>query len=185
MSADEGRAAWDEYALVGRIARAHGNRGQVIVNPETDFVEERFQVGSVLQTWRDGRIEVLRVTAFRLQAGRPVIALAGVETMNDAEAMAGLELRIPVGELAPLPEGTFYRHDLVGCRVETTRGEVVGEVDKVEGETAASRLVVRTPRGEVLIPLAAQICVRIEPADRRIVVDPPEGLLEANVNRRP
>ena len=183
MSADQPRAAWEDYALVGRIARAHGNRGQVIVNPETDFVEERFRVGSVLRTWRDGRIEVLRVTAFRLHAGRPVIALEGVETMNDAEAMAGLELRIPAGELAPLPEGTFYRHDLVGCRVETTRGERVGEVAAVEGETAASRLVVRTPAGEVLIPLAAEICVRIEPADRRIVVDPPEGLLD--VNRRP
>jgi 16S rRNA processing protein RimM len=185
VSPDEGRAAWDEYALVGWVARAHGNRGQVIVNPETDFVEGRFQVGSVLRTWRDGRIQALRVTAFRLHAGRPVIAIEGVETMNDAEAMAGLELRIPAGELAPLPEGTFYRHDLVGCRVETIRGETVGEVGAVEGETAASRLVVRTPRGDVLIPLAAEICVRIEPAERRIVVDPPEGLLEVNVNRRP
>ncbi len=183
MNPDEARAAWDEYALVGRIARAHGNRGQVIVNPETDFVEERFRVGSILRTWRDGRIQELRVTAFRLHLGRPVIAFEGIETMNDAEAMAGFELRIPVGELAPLPEGTFYRHDLVGCRVETIEGQAVGEVTAVEGDMAASRLVLRTPRGEVLIPLAAEICVRIEPAARRIVVDPPEGLLE--VNQRP
>ena len=183
MNPDEARAAWDEYALVGRIARAHGNRGQVIVNPETDFVEERFRVGSILRTWRDGRIQELRVTALRLHLGRPVIAFEGIETMNDAEAMAGFELRIPVGELAPLPEGTFYRHDLVGCRVETIEGQAVGEVTAVEGDMAASRLVLRTPRGEVLIPLAAEICVRIEPAARRIVVDPPEGLLE--VNQRP
>ncbi len=183
MTADQGRAAWDEYALVGRIARAHGNRGQVIVNPDTDFVEERFRVGSVLRTWRDGEVQALRVTAFRSHLGRPIIALEGVETMNDAEAMAGLELRIPAAELAPLPEGTFYRHDLVGCRVETSRGEAVGEVAAVEGEMAASRLVVRAPGGDVLIPLVAEICVRIEPADRRIVVDPPAGLLD--VNRRP
>jgi len=183
VSGDEARAAWDACALVGRVARAHGNRGQVIVNPETDFVEERFQVGSVLRAWRGGRVEALRVTAFRLHLGRPVIALEGVETMNDAEAMAGLELRVPAEELAPLPEGTYYRHDLVGCEVETTRGERVGDVTEVQGEMGASRLVVRSPWGDVLIPLAAAICVRIEPAARRIVVDPPEGLLEAN--RRP
>ena len=88
MNPEEARAAWDEYALVGRIARAHGNRGQVIVNPDTDFVEERFRVGSILRTWRDGRSEELRVTAYRLHLGRPVIALEGVETMDDAEAMA-------------------------------------------------------------------------------------------------
>jgi len=183
VNPEEARAAWDEYALVGRIARAHGNRGQVIVNPDTDFVEERFRVGSILRTWRDGRIEELRVTAYRLHLGRPVIALEGVETMDDAEAMAGLELRVPAGELAPLPEGTFYRHDLVGCRVETTGGQAVGEVAAVEGDMGASRLVLRTARGEVLIPLAVEICVRIEPAARRIVIDPPEGLLD--VNRRP
>ena len=57
----------------------------------------------------------------RFQQGRPVIGLDGVETMNDAEALAGAELRVPVERLAPLPAGTFYRHDLVGCEVETTR----------------------------------------------------------------
>jgi 16S rRNA processing protein RimM len=183
VTADAERAAWDEYAVVGRIARAHGNRGQVIVNPETDFVEERYQVGAVLHAWRNGRIQPLRITAFRLHVGRPVIALEGVETMDDAEAMAGVELRVPPGELAPLPEGTYYRHDLVGCQVETTSGERIGAVTEVQGEMGASRLVVESPRGEVLIPLAAEICVRIEPAARRIVVDPPDGLLD--VNRRP
>ena len=51
-----------------------------------------------------------------------MIGIDGVETMNDAEALAGLELRVPVERLAPLPRGTFYRHDLVGCRVETRDG---------------------------------------------------------------
>ena len=127
-------AEWNECAVVGRVARAHGNRGQVIVNPETDFVEDRFQVGAELLASRGGRIDRLRVTAMRVHLGRPIIALDGVETMNDAEAMAGVELRVPVGELAPLPSGMFYRHDLVGCRVETTGGAPVGEVTSVEGE---------------------------------------------------
>ena len=175
-------ADWDDYAVVGRVARAHGNRGQVIVNPETDFVEERFRVGAELCAKRADRVERVRVTAMRVHLGRPVIALDGVDTMNDAEALAGVELRVPVSELEPLPAGTFYRHDLVGCRVETMSGEWVGEVALVEGELGASRLVVKGPGGEVLIPLVQAICVVIDIAVRRIVVDPPEGLLE--VNRR-
>jgi 16S rRNA processing protein RimM len=176
-------AEWDECAVVGRVARAHGNRGQVIVNPETDFVEDRFRVGAELLANRGGRIGTLRVTAMRTHLGRPIVALEGVETMNDAEAMAGVELRVPVAELAPLPGGMFYRHDLIGCRVETTGGTVVGEVTSVEGELETSRLVVAAPGGDVLIPLVRAICVDIDVAARRVVVDPPEGLLE--LNRRP
>jgi 16S rRNA processing protein RimM len=176
-------AEWNECAVVGRVARAHGNRGQVIVNPETDFVEDRFQVGAELLAGRGGRIDRLRVTAMRTHLGRPIIALEGVETMNDAEALAGVELRVPVAELAPLPSGMFYRHDLVGCRVETTTGELVGDVTSVEGELGSSRVVVAGSGGDVLIPLAQAICVEIDIAARRIVVDPPDGLLE--LNRRP
>jgi 16S rRNA processing protein RimM len=176
-------AEWNECALVGRVARAHGIRGQMIVNPETDFVEERFQVGAELLVRRAGRVERMRVTAMRLHLGRPIIGLDGVVTTNDAEAMAGVELRVPVTELEVLPEGMFYRHDLVGCRVETRDGAVVGEVRLVEGELGASRLVVKAPFGDVLIPLAQAICVVIDTAARRIVIDPPEGLLD--VNRRP
>jgi 16S rRNA processing protein RimM len=176
-------AEWNECVLVGRVARAHGNRGQVIVNPDTDFVEDRFRVGAELLANRGGRIDRVRVTAMRTHRGRPIVAFDGVETMNDAEAMAGVELRVPVAELAPLPDGMFYRHDLVGCRVETSRGAAVGEVTSVEGELGASRLVVASPGGDVLIPLADAICVVVDIAARRIVVDPPEGLLE--LNRRP
>jgi 16S rRNA processing protein RimM len=175
-------AEWDECAVVGRVARAHGNRGQVIVNPETDFIEDRFRVGAEVLADRGGRIDTLRVTAMRIHLGRPIIAFGGVETMNDAEAMAGVELRVRVAELAPLPGGMFYRHDLVGCRVETTGGTVVGEVTTVEGELGTSRLVVAGQGGEVLIPLVQAICVDIDVAARRIVVDPPEGLLELNRN---
>ncbi len=176
-------AEWDECAVVGRVARAHGNAGQVIVNPETDFIEDRFRVGARLLARRGGRVERMRVTAMRLHLGRPIIGLDGVATMNDAEAMAGIEFRVPTADLEPLPDGLFYRHDLVGCRVETVSGAEVGTVASVEGELGSSRLVVRAPFGDVLVPLARAICVVIDTAARRIVLDPPEGLLD--LNRRP
>ena len=168
-------------ALVGRIARAHGIRGQVIVNPETDFPAERFRPGAELFIQRGGKVEPVTVAAARFHGGRPIIALNGVASVNDAEGLAGLELRVPAGWLPLLPSGTYYRHDLIGCRVETTAGELVGIVEDVEGAIGGNRLVVTDAGGaEVLIPLATEICPVIDPAAKRIVVDPPEGLLEAN-----
>lgn len=171
---------WDDMAVVGRIARAHGIRGQVIVNLETDFPGERFQPGAELFINRSGRVEPITITTVRFQQGRPVIGLRGVDDMNAAVALAGSELRVPLDRLAALPPHTFYRHDLIGCAVQTRRGESVGTVSDVEGTTSGSRLVVDSPAGEVLIPLAAEICTTIDPARKRIVVDPPEGLLELN-----
>jgi 16S rRNA processing protein RimM len=171
---------WNDMALVGRIARAHGLRGQVIVNLETDFPEERFQPGAELFVERAGRVEPLTITTVRFHRDRPVIGLRGVESMTEAEALAGLELRVPLNTLAPLPDGVFYRHDLIGCRVETTSGGTVGVVADVEGSMTGSRLVVDGTSGEVLIPLAAEICREIDPRAKRIVIDPPEGLIALN-----
>ncbi len=177
-------AKWEEMAVVGRIARAHGIRGQVIVNLETDFPEERFQPGGELFIERNGAVKTLRLSTVRFQNGRPVIGIDGVDTVNDAEVFAGQELRVPLEWLAPLPAGTFYRHDLIGCRVETASGEAVGVVQDVEGTVIGSRLVVRGERGEILIPLVSEICTVIDPAAKRIVVVPPEGLLELNAQRK-
>lgn len=181
-------AAWDDMVVVGRIARAQGNRGQVIVDPITDFPDERFKAGSVLQIRRADAIESLTIEDVRFHRGRPVLALAGVDTMNDAEALAGTELRVDIDALQPLPPGSFYHHDLIGCAVETKDGERIGEVIKVEGEATGSRLVVdgalNLPKGEILIPLVDGICVSVDIAGRKIVVEPPEGLLDLNVTRR-
>src|SRR5262245_63537195 len=128
--------------VVGRVARAHGNRGQVIVDPETDFPESRFKSDSIVYVRRGNTIEPIRILSSRLQRGRPILALEGVETMTAAEALAGLELRIDADALQPLPAGSFYQHDLVGCAVETAAGIPVGVVSGVEGAGAGSRLVV-------------------------------------------
>lgn len=167
-------------ALVGRIARAHGLRGQVIVNAETDFPEQRFRPGAEFFVERHGAVAPIRVTTVRFQHERPVLGIEGVATMTEAESFAGCELRVPVEALAPLPEGTFYRHELIGCRVETRAGDAVGVVTDVEGTMGGSRLIVAGGRGEVQVPLAVEICPTIDVANKRIVIAPPEGLLDLN-----
>ena len=174
---------WDDMAVVGRIARAHGLKGQVFINPETDYPELRFQPGAELFVSRAGVVESVTLTSVRFHRERPVVGLSGIDDIDQAAALAGLELRVPIDWLVPLPEGTFYRHELIGCLVETTDGTAVGQVKDVEGDAAGSRLVLETPGGEVLVPLAQDICPAIDIAGKRIVIAPPEGLLELNADR--
>jgi len=170
-------------AVVGWIARPHGIRGQVILNPETDFLDERFQEGCELFIVRGGAVESLRLTTVRFQRDRPVVGIAGVDSIEQARELQGAELRVPAGRLVRLPEGTFYRHDLVGCRVETTAGIEVGIVAEVEGAGNAIRLVITSEGEEILIPFASEICREIDQAGKRIIVEPPAGLLELNRRR--
>ena len=175
---------WDDMALVGRITRPHGLRGQVVVRPETDFIEERFAGGATFWTRSAAGNEQLTVVSARVQNGRPIVAFEGFTRVEDVERLAGLELRIPEDALQPLRPGTYYEHQLVGCAVETTAGDVVGQVAKVEGGVGASRLVMNGPRGEILVPLAVDICVEIDVVNRKIRIEPPDGLLELNETKR-
>jgi 16S rRNA processing protein RimM len=167
-----------DLVLVGRVARAHGNRGQVIVNLDTDFPDERFRVGAVVMV---GPLATARaIREVRFHQGRPIIALEGIETMTEAEALAGAELKVPAAAAGALPEHTYYHYHLIGCEVTDRSGKAIGPVTGVEGTMEMSRLVVAGSHGEVLIPLVAEICTEIDVAGRRIVVNPPDGLLELN-----
>jgi 16S rRNA processing protein RimM len=165
----------DELLLVGRVARPHGIRGQVIVNPETDFPEDRFRIGQVLLVGPADRPVERAINEVRFHHGRPILALAGVQTMDDAEVLAGADLWVPQAALDPLPEGTYYRHDLIGCEVRDTLDRTIGRVTAVEGTLDRSYLVID---GDVMLPLVDGICLQVDMAARRIVVDPPEGLIE-------
>jgi 16S rRNA processing protein RimM len=171
---------WDDMIAIGRIARPHGLRGQVVVNPDTDFPGERFRPGNTVYLRREGRDEALTIAAVRFHQHRPIVTLDGIASIEQAERLAGLELRVPPQSRDPLPDGLFYREQLVGCQVVTEDGDVVGEVAGVEGTVENSRLVVRGADGEVLVPLAAEICVRVDPDRRTIVIAPIEGLLDLN-----
>jgi 16S rRNA processing protein RimM len=174
-------AAWDDMVVVGTVARPHGLRGGVIVQPQTDFPEDRFQPGrTVYLGGRDADSpRSLVVREARPHLRRWLVSFEGVDRVEDAEPLAGAELRVPADELRPLPAGHFYHHDLIGCDVITVGGTRVGRVSAVD-DAGGTRLVVLGPQGEALVPLAEEICVEIDVAGRRIVVAPPEGLLDVN-----
>jgi 16S rRNA processing protein RimM len=166
--------------LVGIVARTHGNRGEVILNSLTDFPDLRFRVGARLFARKPpGAVERVEITSVRIQQGRPILGIAGITSISEAERLTGFELRMPAGEQQPLPEGHYYHHQLIGCEVVTESGDRLGQVAEVQGDGAATRLVVRGRRAEILIPLAQEIC-RVDVEAQRIVVTPPQGLLEVN-----
>ena len=170
--------------VVGRVARAHGRRGEVVVDPETDFPEARFQVGSTIFTLAEGRTIERCVTSARFHRGRAVLGFEGVGTIDEADQLAGAELHVPESTLTPLPQDTFYVHDLVGCDVRTLDGAPVGTVREIQRAAGVSRLIVGAAGGDIDVPLVDAICVRIDTASRSIVIDPPGGLLELNQRNR-
>jgi 16S rRNA processing protein RimM len=174
----------DGLVLVGQVAKPHGLRGEVFINPETDFPEERFAVGAQLLMRAASRAgvasETVTVASVRFHNGRPIVRFEGRDSIEQVETLGGATLWIRADSRPPLPEGHYYHDALIGCGVETLAGERVGQVTRVDAFGSAPLLVVTDGRHEVLIPLADAICVRIDPAARRIVIDPPEGLLDVN-----
>lgn len=166
--------------LVGVVARTQGNRGEVVVNATTDFVETRFAEGGLV--WgrppAGGAPEALRIRTFRIHLGRPAVTFGDVATINDAERFTGWELRVPESARQPLPAHVYYHHDLIGCAVQTADGDPVGTVRAIDGDGQV-RLVVAAPKREVLVPFTQAFC-EVDLAARRIVIRPPEGLLDVN-----
>ena len=135
--------------LIGRVARAHGNRGRVIVNPESDFVEDRFRPGNTVYVRHGDRVDRLLIQDVRFHQHRPIVAFDEVATMTEAEELASAELRVPMETLGPLPAGVFYHHELTGCRVETVEGTTVGSVSGVEGDGGVHRLIIAGESAEI------------------------------------
>lgn len=168
---------------VGRIVRPHGNRGQVVVVPHTDFPEERFAVGATVHMLQAERVVAKVVTAGREHDGRWIVGFDGTSSIDDAETLRGRELKIPAEALHALAPGGFYAHDLVGCSVVTVAGVVVGTVDSVDLATGIPMLTIVKPH-DVLVPFTDAICRRVDIASRLIEIDPPEGLIELNRSGR-
>ena len=169
---------WDEMVSVGRIARPHGNRGRVIVDPDSDFIEERFAPGKAVFIRQGSKVTAYCIEDVRFHRGRPIIGLDGVVSISMAEVLASAALRVPRIDVAALPPGQYYRHELIGCRVETVEGDHLGVVTDIEEGEGAERLILCNDGNEVQIPLVDAICVLVDVAARRIEVAPPDGLVE-------
>jgi 16S rRNA processing protein RimM len=170
---------------VARILRPHGRRGEVAAEILTDFPKRLTRLKTAA-LW-DGRAEpecaaIRSCWISESRGGQAIFHFEGSDSISSAEKLVGLEVQIPFSERMTLPAGSYYVSDLTGCEVCEKDGAALGCVSDVQFTGGTPLLVVPSPRGEVLIPLAQEICVRVDIAARRIEVVLPEGLRELNSN---
>lgn len=182
---------------LARILRPHGRRGEVAAEILTDFRERLIKLKKAL-LW-DERRNALREAAIlgcwlsKSRGGQAIFHFAGSNSISDAEMLVGLEVQVPMIERVVLSAGSYYVTDLIGCEVFASGGNSAGGPWKIgvvrdvqftgEGVAGTPNLVLDSPRGELLIPLAMDICRRIDVAARRIEATLPEGLLDLNSSK--
>jgi 16S rRNA processing protein RimM len=172
-----------EWVTLARTLRARGRHGEVAAEILTDFPDRLTRLNEVYLG--DGRQEPRRVGVRRcwLHQGRAIFHFEGCDSISEAEKLVRLEVQVPLAERVTLPRGLHYITDLIGCAVfeHEERLGVVRDVQSTGEEIrGAPLLVVETPAGELLIPMAEEICPRIDTAARRIEVILPDGLREMN-----
>ena len=164
---------------IGEIARVHGLRGEVRVTPLTDH-PERFESVRECVLWdatRDER-ETRRITTARRHGDTLLVTFAGCESPEDARSLVGRLIALPRAQALPPPAGSFYPWQLEGARVTTEDGRLVGHVKGIEHAGAQDLWVVAGAGREHLIPAVADIVLDVDVAAGRVVIRPPDGLLD-------
>ena len=172
-----------DYLVVGHLSKPHGTRGEIVVWPLTDRPDEVFAAGRrvLLGDDRGGpgeSPEPLVVESSRPHKRGLLAKLEGVDDRNGAEDLAGRYVLVPREDLGEPEEGEFLYHQLLGLAVETTAGEEVGRVREVF-ETEPDHLLEVKGRGKLhLVPFSRRIVTEVDLEGGRLVIDPPEGLLD-------
>ena len=167
---------------VGRIAKAHGIGGEVVVEVRTDDPATRFAPGNTLRgkASRGGGERDFVVESAREHGGRLLVRLAGVADRTAADALRGTVFVVDSADLPPIDEpDTYYDHQLEGLHVRTVTGQDVGVAAEVLHTAAGELLAVRRgDGGEVLVPFVGAIVTSVSLDDHVVEIDPPEGLLD-------
>ena len=170
----------DGWVAVALLGKSRGNRGEVTALALSDKLEryESLREVYLFGPGESGASRRYEVESTWFHNGTLIFKFLGVDSISDAEPLAGAEVRVPLSERAPLEPGEFFQSDLVGCEVVDRRtGESLGRVTGWEDSGGPGLLVVE---GGLLIPFARAICVEIDPEARRIAVELPQGLKELN-----
>ncbi len=165
------------WVAVGRIVRPHGIYGGLVVESWTDF-PERFAPEKILYLRNAaGTVEPVQIDAVRFHRGRYVLHLKGLDTVEAVEPLRGQEFCVRPDDVPERPSGYFFHHELEGCAVLSTSGQVLGTVKGLAEAAGQPLLEVETPAGLRDVPFRHPIIVLVDLPSRSVVVDPPQGLL--------
>lgn len=167
-----------DLVVLATIDRSRGLRGEVVATSRAGgseaFLDRTVTLRRGLIAERQAHIE----NAWD-QNGRVVLKLRGVETIEAAEALRGCEICVLAADRPPLEEGEYYLSDLVGCELfDAAQGKSVGPVTGWQDVPGSVLLTVRHGDREAMVPFVKAICTEVDLANRRIVANLPDGLLD-------
>ncbi|WP_173916503.1 ribosome maturation factor RimM [Halobacillus sp. Marseille-Q1614] len=164
---------------VGQIINTHGIKGEVKVRRITDF-EERFKPGQLLYWVNDkNNVKELTVKSHRVHKGFDLLTFEGHSSINDVEQYRDGYLKVPKSEQEELGDHEFYFHEIIGSEVFLMNDEKVGEVKEILTPGANDVWVVRRHKQkDVLIPYIEQVVKEVDVENKRVIIDPIEGLLD-------
>ena len=178
--------ATPEFAIVGRIRKPHGIRGEVVVEPVTDAPEAMFAsgarvfVGTTSPEPSQAPMREARIERARDQGAVWLVKLDGIADRNEAERWRDRYLYVPESELPPPADDEVYLHDLPGMTaVLAESGDAVGEVEAWYELPQGLVIEVRKPDGTlVLVPYIPTVVKEVDVEAKRVLLTPPEGLLD-------
>jgi len=169
----------DSLVSIARAVRARGLKGEIVADLLTDFPERFEAIDRLIAVSPVGHRRSVELESFWFQKDRIVLKVVGVDSVESAQQLIGFDFCIPEAERVPLSDNEYYDFELEGCNVRDVSGKDIGKVERVLKTGGAEILEIAAVDGAtVLVPLAESIVIEIDISAKRILIDPPEGLLE-------
>jgi 16S rRNA processing protein RimM len=169
----------DDLIIVARAVRTRGLKGELVADVLTDFPERFAHVSKLTGVAPNCERKQFELESYWFQKDRMVLKFAGCDSVEAAKALVGYAFGLPETERVELAKDEFYDWELEGCLVENTIGSAIGKVREVMRTGGVELLVVvNDEQREVFIPMAASIVIEIDVSQKKILIDPPEGLLD-------
>jgi 16S rRNA processing protein RimM len=163
--------AFADLVAIGQVIKPQGRKGEVLTEPLSDRPDRFPTLKRAFLPGPEGAAREVTVEACWPHKGRFVLKIAGIDSIDAAEALRGHELRIREDELAKLPPGSYYHHELKGLEAFDSAGSRLGAVrDILETGAGAPVLVIEEGSREHLVPLADDFVTRVDLAEGRMTV---------------
>jgi 16S rRNA processing protein RimM len=169
----------ESLIIIARAVKTRGLKGEVAAELLTDFPERFERLSRLSGVGPEGEQKQLELENYWFQNERVILKFAGYDSIESAKTLVGYWFGIPEAERVELSKGEFYDWELEGCSVEVRDGLAIGSVREVMRTGGVELLVVEDDaRREHLIPMAESIVVHIDISRNKILIDPPDGLLD-------
>ena len=169
----------NDLIVIARAVRTRGLKGELIAEILTDFPERFERVSQLTGVNLKGERRELELENHWFQNDRMVLKFAGCDSIESAQTLVGYEFGLPEAERVELAKDEFYDWELEGCLVESKLGQAIGQVRELMRTGGVELLIVENEeQRETFVPMVASIVIEIDIAAKRILIDPPEGLLD-------